>query len=676
QKLSIDKTNYLNNKKLVGSIDLTIDSSVYEIKTGNVTVDGLGVAVDGYLVQEVENGESGFRELSLRFRGSGLDIQRTLALLPENKLLAPYTIEGKADLNILVTDDPGTRKAPELRIDFRTKDASLKIDSLNLEFTHIDLDGMYTSDHSQKIDGALSKGGQFVEVFSFSSQIGFDHLNGSFKLWNFGNTKIDLKLNGEVDLENLKDSHVPGLDSMLVIEGDVIFEITTKGLLKAYTDHRRNYIKNVSIKGFVDVVDLEMQSDEHSLPVNIDKGRLVLSDNDVLIKGLSVEVESSNLVLDGYFQNVIPFFLMENQDLFVDAELTSELIDLNELLKDYSSSSRSDTVYQLEFPKQIKFNLTTDIDELVFRRFNARDIVGGLKLKNQKLIANDIKFKSMKGAVKLNGLIDGSGTKLLVSCDADIKDIDITRMFHTFENFGQDYITDSHLKGVATADIQFVSVWNKDLTIIEDKLYTKADITIVKGEMINNAALLALSDYIAISELEHVRFSKLRNQIEIKNRNIHIPKMEIASSALNITLSGDHTFDHEINYKFKIYLPELLSKKSKKAKKKNEDFGIIDDDGLGMWLFLSMTGTVRDPIIKYDKKSYVQKIGEDLKAEKQTLKAILNEEFGWFKKDTTIKKNKKKNKKNSKEKFSDDYFIIEWDEDAKDEDLEEDDDDF
>ncbi|PCH84987.1 MAG: hypothetical protein COB88_10855, partial [Flavobacteriales bacterium] len=80
--------------------------------------------------------------------------------------------------------------------------------------------------------------------------------------------------------------------------------------------------------------------------------------------------------------------------------------------------------------------------------------------------------------------------------------------------------------------------------------------------------------------------------------------------------------------------------------------------------------------IKYDKKSYVQKIGEDLKAEKQTLKAILNEEFGWFKKDTTIKKNKKKNKKNSKEKFSDDYFIIEWDEDAKDEDLEEDDDDF
>jgi len=677
--LGMGEANYLDNKKLVGAIDFAVDSSVYEIKNGNVMIDGLKVSVEGHLVQESQNEKKEFRELSLRFKGSSLDLNRALALLPENAFLAPYTIGGKADLNILVSDDLGTKKAPVVRIDFRTQDASLKIDTLDLKFTHIDLDGMYESNHADKIDGALSKGGKFVEVFSFSSQIGFDKFEGSFKLWDFANTKIDLKLDGEVDLENLKDSNVPGLKSMLVIEGDVKFDITTKGLLKAYTDHRRNYIKNVSIKGFVDVEDIKVQSDVHALPVNVGKGRLVLSDNDVLIRELSVEVESSNLVLDGYFQNVIPFFLMENQDLFVDAELSSDLIDLDELLRDYASSSKSDTVYQLEFPEQINFNLTTDIHELIFRRFNAKSIVGGLKLKDQKLIAKDLQFKSMKGAVKLNGLIDGSGSKLLVSCDANVVDINITKMFHTFENFGQQFITEAHIKGIGTADLQFVSVWNKDLTIIEDQLYTKANISIVKGELTNNESLLALSDYIAVSELEHVKFSKLENQIVIKNRNIHIPKMEIASSALNITISGDHTFDHEIDYKFKIYLPELLSKKSKKAKKQNEEFGVIEDDGLGMWLFLSMTGTVNDPVIKYDKKSYVQKIGEDIKKEKQTLKTILNEEFGWFKKDIAKHKADKKSdekKKNKKEQFGDDYFTIEWDEDAEEENGEEEDDDF
>ena len=116
----------------------------------------------------------------------------------------------------------------------------------------------------------------------------------------------------------------------------------------------------------------------------------------------------------------------------------------------------------------------------------------------------------------------------------------------------------------------------------------------------------------------------------------------------------------------------MLGKKSRKAKIENTEFGVIEDDGLGMWLFLTMTGTVDSPIIKYDKKGYLQKIGADFREEKQTLKQILNEEFGWFKKDTTITEKKKDKNKKKKEKFGDDYFIIEWDEGAQ---IQEDDDD-
>ena len=53
-------------------------------------------------------------------------------------------------------------------------------------------------------------------------------------------------------------------------------------------------------------------------------------------------------------------------------------------------------------------------------------------------------------------------------------------------------------------------------------------------------------------------------------------------------------------------------------------------------VFILMTGTVENPIIKYDRKGLKQKIGEDLKAEKHSLKQILKEEFGLFKKDSTL----------------------------------------
>ncbi len=56
-----------------------------------------------------------------------------------------------------------------------------------------------------------------------------------------------------------------------------------------------------------------------------------------------------------------------------------------------------------------------------------------------------------------------------------------------------------------------------------------------------------------------------------------------------------------------------------------------------------MKGPIDDPHFGYDKKGAGEKIKTDLSKEKQTMKTILNEEFGMFKKDTV--KTEKKTKK-------------------------------
>ncbi|MGQ0827833.1 MAG: hypothetical protein ACT4ON_05510, partial [Bacteroidota bacterium] len=118
----------------------------------------------------------------------------------------------------------------------------------------------------------------------------------------------------------------------------------------------------------------------------------------------------------------------------------------------------------------------------------------------------------------------------------------------------------------------------------------------------------------------------------------------------------------EINYKIKLSLIVLISKKAKQAKKQNEDpdsyrDGEVADDGLGRTnIFLSMTGTIDKPVIKYDSKGAIQNVKQDLKVEKQTLKTILKEEFGLFKKDSTL---------NNKTPKEDTKFIIKWNEDEK-----------
>ena len=76
-----------------------------------------------------------------------------------------------------------------------------------------------------------------------------------------------------------------------------------------------------------------------------------------------------------------------------------------------------------------------------------------------------------------------------------------------------------------------------------------------------------------------------------------------------------------------------------------------EDQKGGLNLYLTMKGTVDEPIIKYDKLSVKEKIKEDLKEEKKELKEILKDEFS----------NKDNGRKRWKEEEEEELEFIDWD---------------
>ena len=84
----------------------------------------------------------------------------------------------------------------------------------------------------------------------------------------------------------------------------------------------------------------------------------------------------------------------------------------------------------------------------------------------------------------------------------------------------------------------------------------------------------------------HLKFSELKNQIEIRNRLINIPKITIKSNALDVELFGWHDFDNNIEYHFSFRFNQL------KSKPEYTEFGKVVDDGLGIVIYMTMSGTI------------------------------------------------------------------------------------
>ncbi len=388
--------------------------------------------------------------------------------------------------------------------------------------------------------------------------------------------------------------------------------------------------------GTIDMKEVAFMLKGKSASFSDFNGSFALNGNSFTINDFSGRASGSDFKLKGTINNLFSFLFQPDQVLSGNAQLTSRNLDLNEILENKVKSNANDTAYFLDINKNLSFLMQVNIGVVSFRKFQAWNLRGDLAVRNKSVNSNGLSFKAMNGGWKIAGTINAAHKdSILISCNANVTKIDIYELFTDMGNFGQDIITGENLRGKLTADIVFAGMWSKTLYCNTDKIAVQSKITIEQGELIKFEPLMALSRYLKGADLQNIRFSTLTNNIDIRQRKIYIPAMEIHSTALEMTASGTHTFDNIVDYRIQLLLSQLAGKK---VKQMNTEFGTIEDDGLGRTkMFLTVQGPVSDPKIKYDNKGVEEKIVDDVKKEKGNLKTILNKEFGWFKKDTTSK---------------------------------------
>jgi len=558
-----------------------------------------------------------------------MNIKSILSLIPKQykKKMEEYQSSGDFYFNAIIQGSFVDDRSPQVTADFGMRNATIQQLKEKVTLDHVNLKGHYTNG---------SADGKVTSVFTllpFSARIKNEQLQGELSIINLDNPSVNGKIKANFNLNELQ--HFVKVDTIEHISGQVVIDAVFKAQNR---NAATGLYKDVTTAGDLAIRNMDLHIKNNILQFSNINGDFKFNNNDLIVNHFSGNISHSDFELKGFFRNIVGYALKDKQDINVEATLTSKNINLNELLANKEEDKTTANKYKLKFSEHINVNLNSEIEQLRFRNFEATAIKGIVKLKDKKLIVDPITFSTMNGTITTSGIVDGSDTsKIRITCFSDVNKINISQLFLEFENFGQSTITNKNIKGLATFKIQFSAELTPELDMNMNKLYAGIDLSIENGELNNVEAMKSLSRFIDLKELENIRFATLKNQIEIKNQMIQIPKMEVRSSALDLTASGTHSFDNKINYRIKLALNDLLARKAKKAKRENDEFGEIADDGLGRTnLFLLMSGTVERPVIKYDSKSAVQHVKQDLKAEKQTFKSVLKDEFGVFKKDSTL----------------------------------------
>ncbi|MEM9834887.1 MAG: AsmA-like C-terminal region-containing protein [Bacteroidota bacterium] len=567
----------------------------YEYKELYLGLGGLNLRAEGHM-QQVEDGW----DTDLRLESEEGTLTDLLRLIPEEYLGGLKELQSRGKFSLSGTITERWTEAQQPKLDFKVAFAEGKLSSRRLPLTAKEL--AFVGQFSNGRQRSPASSSFYIE--KLSGTFGRDPFDLSLRVDNLEDPTINFGLDGSLALEILPAFLPEGMAA----KGDGRIRINALQLSGRVEDMLRpRRMGRVKSGGTLSFEDASIRINDRQ--IEFPDGRLLLRDNELEIDNFQVVAPGNDITFIGQAKNLIPVLFADSlntQDAQLEfrALLQAKEMDIDELLAlagpseedveaaekagKTDSLARKSVARRAQITDLLNGQFEAKVDAWNYGEMEGENFLGQLTLapKEMKIVGQS---KAMDGVFQLDGeLFFTESPRLearIIANKVDVKDF-----FRQSENFGQEVLMDKHLKGELDSRI-FIRAYFDQLGALDyDRLLVLAGLKIDDGELKDFEILENFSAVLKQKDLARVRFSNLNNYLEISNNTVYIPAMFIQSSAMNMTVSGSHTFSHVMDYNLKVNAGQVLANK---IARHDRDLEILPARRRGFFnLYYTITGNL------------------------------------------------------------------------------------
>lgn len=618
-QLVTGNTRYAHRLPIKSSLSLRVAGSTYQIKKGELTLAKVPLKTEGTLAINNEG-----IDLDLSIIGKNLSIEHVLGLLPAQytQNIEQYSARGKCQMVTKIKGQMSAQSSPQISSSLNVSNGQLQVE-LNKQKVSIDeLQFSCSYSNGPRRSAETSS----LSVRGLSAKIMKTNLSGTATIRNFVQPEVQASLTSYVNLADVTAlGFIPQLKKL---EGQASFHLNVSGKIDPSDNTVALLAQKLTLDGDVTFEKGQLALTDRPLTIESFTGNVVFTNNQLNFSNFKVISGNNDVMVSGtwygakdYLFNGLPYFNLT-------ASLASRRLNLDELLTALSTEKKEEPSLGILFPDSTNLKLNVRIDQFAYRTFACNQLNTQIDYKPRMFVLKSVSMQTMDGMVEGGGaFIQRFNNDIAVKAQTRVSGVRVEKLFAAFDDFGQKSIQARHVKGTLSGNVDFSSEWKNNLEVYQDRIVVNSDIEISNGELINYEPMLGLSRFVDISELKHIYFSTLHNQIMVKDRKIIIPLMDIRSSALNVALSGSHTFDNELDYHVRLRMSEVLFRKSRKLHKTDSDLPVERAREGGMNLYLSIAGTTDKPVVAWDRRSSKNAFASDFKKEREELRQAFRNEF-------------------------------------------------
>ncbi|MDF2448926.1 MAG: AsmA family protein [Bacteroidota bacterium] len=493
------------------------------------------------------------------------------------KGLSKIKVKKPVDARALIMVEIGEQQDPIVIIHASSSKNNVEIGTSGVPYTNIAFQASVISLHpSLKMgDGDHAK----VILKPLSGKIYDFGFNGALTVHNFTDPFIVVNAQLDVDAKKIKLKPSQALD----LKGMANIRLNYRGPVNKLNDEEF-LDKPMSLKAKIKFSDVCYQ--EKGKPyLYCVSGNASVNNNLLKFDNLALKTDGGDFTLKGSVNNFVKYTLGFANGFKASLNASSNYFDVTGYLKksvkgrevEENDTTKNKMQNFLSDESKFEFDVSMAVKKLVIRKVEASNASISLYYKDKLLDIKSLNAKTCKGSVSATGSIyDLKKIKASIQTES----ISVNQMFEEFENFGQKAIEGKNLSGNISLSANVKMELNDNMEVDGNTIKGKIDFKIRDGRLINYEPLQNISNFIFKNrDFEDISFTELHETLIVDGFKMDIKEMEIASSVLNLYMSGIYHFKDNSN--INILLPwSNLKKRSKNYLPKNSGKSQEDSKGL------------------------------------------------------------------------------------------------
>lgn len=624
EKIQQGAVPFISQQESQLGLKLNIDNNIekYTITDGKLSIGSMNFIADGMMLND---------SLSLHLAGDQIGIEDFVKTFQDESIAQTQKYQGAGLLNFdLQLEYDSTMKSADVVAIFDIKNGSLSLPDQSVSMKNLLLSGSYRNFGGTKDD--------VLEIDNLSGNTLNGGISGQMTLVNSLQPQIKTHLDGTLDLHILHQLFFPQIAQSMA--GIIATELN---LDLRWDDNNQPQIHDVKANVHCNQVSIALDQLPH--PLHHLSGDFSMNNENLRFSNVDVQYASSDFSGSGTMQNLLSAIRYE-KTLNISTKIKSNRIKVEDF---YAVSSDSESSTEHIFPQNVKLTAQTQVAVLESAGHQYQNVNTALVMSEKELYFYSLSLQHSGGLIRGNVKVkEHSDQPFELIAHLRLSGLNTKKLFQEWNNFGQSTLLSENISGDIDANIELYLPISRGGAPVMPALEANADVTLKNGGLKNLSSFKSITDYMREQktvnlfmkkhinylekELMDVRFNTLSQKFIIKDEKLTLPKMHISSSILDLNISGTHGFNNIVDYALDFRFREL------KASKEESEFGSIEDDGTGVKIYMKMFGHIDDLQFSMDKETRKEDRKEKIEEEKTTVKSMLKEDFGMFRKDSTLHK--------------------------------------